>query len=153
MGIVNPRQLKQLVAKGFSDEEIATFYAVDRVTIHRWRKANPEICNAVKEGRVLADEKVEVSLYESACGYSHKEDKIFCQEGHVTVVPTIKRYAPDTVAAMFWLCNRQKDKWRHVNRVEHTGADGLPIEVKNHLDLKEWTPEELKRAALQSDGK
>lgn len=34
-----------------------------------------------------------------------------------TIVPTIKHYPPDTVAGIFWLKNRQPDKWREKQEI------------------------------------
>ena len=31
------------------------------------------------------------------------------------------------VEMIFFLCNRQPGRWKHVQRVEHTGAAGAPI--------------------------
>ncbi|EFB1429709.1 terminase, partial [Escherichia coli] len=41
-----------------------------------------------------------------------------------------KYYPPDTTAAIFWLKNRQKDKWR--DKVDHelTGKDGGAIQIE-----------------------
>lgn len=42
----------------------------------------------------------------------------------------LKYYPPDTTAAIFWLKNRQKDKWR--DKVDHelTGKDGGAIQIE-----------------------
>ncbi len=37
------------------------------------------------------------------------------------MVPTIKHYPPDTTACIFWLKNRQRDKWRDRLDHEHSG--------------------------------
>jgi hypothetical protein len=44
--------------------------------------------------------------------------------------PLEKYYPPDTTAAIFWLKNRQKDKWR--DKVDHelTGKDGGAIQIE-----------------------
>lgn len=41
------------------------------------------------------------------------------------LTPVEKYYPPDTTAAIFWLKNRQKDKWRDKQEVEHTGEVNL----------------------------
>jgi hypothetical protein len=86
-------------------------------------------------------------LYNRACGYSHKAVKIFTPAGASEPVyaPYIEHYPPDTQAASLWLRNRQKAKWR--DRVEHTGADGGPIEYRIDAPAKETREEWLARQA------
>ena len=79
---------------------------------------------------ITPDKQVERALFERACGYKHPEDKIFCHEGEITIQPTIKHYPPDPVSMIFWLKNRQKDKWRDKVEHEHSGKDGKPIRFK-----------------------
>lgn len=136
---VNVEQLKKLVSEGWNEKEIAAFFNVSLAALKLYKVGDKEFLAAVKEGRELADRKVERSLYEAACGYSHVEDKIFCQNGITTTVPTIKRYAPDTVAAMFWLCNRQRDNWQHINKILHAGTDGKELTI-NVVSLAENAP-------------
>ena len=77
---------------------------------------------SLKRGKEVSDKEVEVSLFKRACGYEHQSEEIFCSKtGEVTRVPTIKRYPPDTLAAIFWLKNRKPDQWREKQEVEHKG--------------------------------
>ncbi|MDR8011858.1 terminase, partial [Escherichia coli] len=46
-------------------------------------------------------------------------------ENRIVETPLEKYYPPDTTAAIFWLKNRQKDKWRDKQEVEHTGEVNL----------------------------
>lgn len=34
------------------------------------------------------------------------------------------------VACFFWLCNRRKDKWQNINKVEHTGNVENPLRIQ-----------------------
>ena len=52
------------------------------------------------------------------------------------IVPTTKHYPPDTTAAIFWLKNRQKSKWRDKQDHEISGPDGKPIETEFELGRK-----------------
>ena len=120
---------------GATDLDLAALLRVDVATIYRWRLKHETFCEAIKKGKEIADQEIAKSLYQRAKGYKHQDDKIFCNSaGEVTVQSTTKHYPPDTVAAIFWLCNRQKEMWRNVNRIEHTGKDGAPIEMKNQWD-------------------
>lgn len=105
-------QLKFLVEKGFTDFEICQFFKIHRDTFYRAMRARPEIYDAIKNWKEFANARVERALYERACGYSHESEEIFCAFGKVTKVPTVKHYAPDTVAAIIFLKNRDPQQWR-----------------------------------------
>lgn len=107
----------RMIRAGFADKDVYTALGISKITWWSWRKRNPKIEEVLKGLKAEADVAVERSLYERACGYSHPEDKIFLGPGGTPViVPTRKHYPPDTVAMIFWLKNRQPDKWR--DRVE-----------------------------------
>lgn len=114
---------------GATDQVIADFLGVDRGSIRRWRDDHPEFAEACAQVKDAADDIVEASLFQRARGYEHDAVKIFLHEGKPVTVDYTERYAPDTAAAMNWLKNRRPDRWRE--RVEHTGKDGGPIEVKS----------------------
>lgn len=122
---IDYKQVEKLALAGWTDEQMAEFFEVDRRTWMRWKATDDKFCHALKEWKREADQRVERSLYERARGYSHPEDKIFQYEGQPVTVPTIKHYPPDTTAAIFWLKNRQPHDWR--DRREITGEDGGPI--------------------------
>lgn len=109
---INIEQLKFLISKGCTNEEICSFFKIDNSTFWRYQQNDPEFCNAIKGWKEFADERVERSLYERACGFSHKSEEIFHAFGVTTRVKTIKQYPPDTIACIIWLKNRQPEKWR-----------------------------------------
>lgn len=105
-------KLSVLYAYGWTDEQVAKFLGLERKTIDRW-KHDSKFMHHLKKGKEIADQVVVRSLFERAKGYSHPEDKIFCNnKGKTTIVKTIKHYPPDTLAAIFWLKNRKPDEWR-----------------------------------------
>lgn len=101
-----------------TDAQIGDALEVDERTINRWKEKHPKFRQSLKDGKAKADAEVAKSLFHRACGYSHPEDKIFCTNGEVTVVPTIKHYPPDTAAAFIWLKNRAG--WKDKQETEHT---------------------------------
>jgi hypothetical protein len=105
-------QVEKLCKLGATDIEIGEFFNIAQSTLNLWKKGYPQFSEAIKRGKIIADGEVAEKLYKRATGYSHPEDKIFNHEGAPLVVPTTKHYPPDTVAAIFWLKNRQRDKWR-----------------------------------------
>lgn len=122
-------QAYKLCLLGATDEDLASFFEVSVSTINGWKNEFPEFLEAIKGGKDDADAMVAERLFKRATGYSHPEDKIFNDNGTPLIVPTTKHYPPDTTAAIFWLKNRQRDKWRDRQDHEHTGKDGGPIEI------------------------
>lgn len=118
---------------GAIDLDLAKAFNTSRSTISLWKNKYPDFMAALTKGKEMADEKVKRSLFERATGYSHPEDKIFCdvKSGMTEIVPTTKHYPPDTTACIFWLKNRDSENWR--DRQEHTGKDGeklVPDSIK-----------------------
>lgn len=111
-----------------TDEKLAEFFEVDEATINRWKVDYPEFCKSIKEGKEIADMEVAKSLVHRAKGYSHKEDKIFLHEGQPVIVPTVKHYAPDTLAAMYWLNNRNPNRWKQKQEID-INMDGVEIVI------------------------
>lgn len=105
-------QARKLCLLGYIDKELADFFNVTETTINNWKNSKPGFFESLKKGKELADAEVTQKLFERACGYEHREDKIFCNaQGEVTIQPTTKHYPPDPTAAIYWLKNRQRDRW------------------------------------------
>lgn len=104
-------EAEKLCKLGATDKELADFFEISESTLNRWKEDHPEFWESIKKGKVLADANVADSLYQRAIGYEHPEDDIKVVAGQITITPTIKHYPPDTVAAIFWLTNRQRGKW------------------------------------------
>jgi hypothetical protein len=124
----NPKynaQVTKLCLLGATDAELARFFEVSETTIHTWKKDYPEFVEALKKGKEQADAQVSKSLYQRAIGYSHKEEKIFCQEGEIIRAETIKHYPPEVIACIFWLKNRRPDLWRDKPRENQTDAEEI----------------------------
>jgi hypothetical protein len=110
---------------GATDEELAEFFDIALSTLNKWKKEKPEFSEAIKGGKSVADAKVAQSLYNRALGYSHPDTKFATHEGLITDSKEYtKHYAPDPTSAIFWLKNRQKEKWRDKNEVD-VKVDGV----------------------------
>ncbi len=118
-------QAKKLASiLGAINREVAAFFGVSERTIDGWKLAHPEFAKALAVGKSVANKRVERSLYQRAVGYSHESEDVFCTNGKVTRVKTVKHYPPDTSACIFYLCNRDKENWKQKNQVDHTSSDG-----------------------------
>lgn len=109
-----------LYQAGKTDIQVAEVIGVCEKTINNWKGKHPEFLQALRESKQIADELVEASLFSRAVGYSHPEERVFQNEGIIVTHDTIKQYPPDTTAAIFWLKNRQPDKWREKMPGEET---------------------------------
>jgi hypothetical protein len=106
------KQAEKICLLGATDEFLADYFEVNVSTLSEWKVKHPEFREAIKKGKDDADLKVAESLYNRACGYSHKEEKVFNNQGEIVTHETTKHYAPDPTALIFWLKNRQPKQWR-----------------------------------------
>lgn len=118
------KQAYKLCLLGATDIELADFFEVDEATVNRWKLEFPQFCVSIKKGKEIADAEVANKLYRRATGYSHPEVDIKMYEGGIITTKLTKHYPPDTTAAIFWLKNRKKDKWRDKQEVGLTDKDG-----------------------------
>jgi hypothetical protein len=95
-----------------------------------------------------ANKRVERSLYERANGYNYEAVKIFMPAGskQPVVVHYIEHCPPDVGAAFIWLKNRDPDRWRDVQNVEH--AIGKYIISDRPMTPEQWAAE---RATIIND--
>lgn len=126
-------QARKLCLLGATDEALADFFEVSKVTINAWKKAHPEFLNSLKIGKQIADANVADSLYNRALGYSHPELKVFNNMGEIVTFECEKHYPPDPTSAIFWLKNRQPALWRD-KQVEETKSDDLAESISKLID-------------------
>jgi hypothetical protein len=119
---------------GADDKDLARMFDVEEQTINNWKTEHPEFFESLKRGKEEADATIAQKLYHRAKGYEHPEDKIFNDNGKPLIVPTIKHYPPDTTAAIFWLKNRQPQRWRDRVETEISGPGGGPIQFSGLPD-------------------
>ena len=113
---------------GADDKKLAYLFEVSESTINQWKKDHKEFSESIKKGKAFSDADVASRLFHRAMGYDHPEDDIRVVSGEIVITPTVKHYPPDTAAAIFWLKNRQREKWRDKVDTEVTGKDGGPID-------------------------
>lgn len=88
---------------GLTDQQIAENMGIHVATLYKWKNEINEICDALKEGKEVADFNVENALYKAAC------------EGNTT-------------AMIFWLKNRNPKRWREKMEVETDNKVKVTIE-------------------------
>jgi len=138
--LYNPEMLPKIeeyARQGLTNEQIAKNLGITAKTLYEWQNKYSEFGNALKAGKEVADREVENALYKRATGYSHTEEKIFLGPGgQPVIVPTTKHYPPDPTSMIFWLKNRQPQKWRDRQEVEHTGRLEYEIVLPEELETE-----------------
>jgi hypothetical protein len=127
-------QAEKLCKLGATDKELAEFFEIAESTLNEWKLTYTKFSESIRAGKMLADANVAERLYQRAMGFEHDSEEIKVVEGVIERVPIRKIYPPDSTAAIFWLKNRQKDKWRDKTETEFSGG----------LDLKQITGVEVK---------
>ena len=113
------------------DTEIADIFGVCEATFNNWKNEYPELLEALKEGRELADANVASRLIDRAMGCTVIEERVVMTNGIPQIMEVKKEIPPDTKALELWLRNRQGKRWNAANKNEHTGEDGGPIQTQS----------------------
>ena len=111
---------------GLSEAQIAKNLGISYMTFRRAKK-DPEYGEQISEALIrtkdVVDMEVENMLLKRARGYEYDE---VTEEYEMGVLVkrkvTHKMVVPDTSAQIFWLKNRQPDKWRDRREVDNTVA-------------------------------
>jgi hypothetical protein len=147
-------QAEKLCKLGATDKELADFFEVCEDTINEWKKVHPEFSESIKKGKILADAEVADRLYQRAMGFEHDSEEIKVMfdretnEQYIERIPIKKIYPPDAVAAIFWLKNRQKKKWRDKIEQGFTDNDGNDVNPVHIFKL----PDNGRDSNTASDG-
>lgn len=129
-------QAEKLCKLGATDKELGDFFEVTEQTINNWKNDFPDFFESIKRGKTLADAEVADRLYQRAIGFEHDSEELKVIDNHIIHEPIRKIYPPDTVAAIFWLKNRQRDKWRDKTEVGHSGNVGITL-IEDKADDKD----------------
>ncbi len=105
-------QAYKLCLLGYSNKELGAFFRVSESTIDSWLNVHEDFLGAVTRGKDIADGEVVDALYKRAKGYDYTETKEKVGDKGVEVTTTNKHIPADSGAAMNWLSNRQRKKWR-----------------------------------------
>jgi len=119
----------KLALLGAKDEEIANVLGISLRTLARWKDAQPQFGDALKRGKDTADATVAHALYRRAIGYDHPDVDIKVVAGEIVQTEYTKRYPPEVVAGIFWLKNRQREKWRDKVETGVTDKDGKDVQM------------------------
>lgn len=115
-----PLLAENYAQQGLIDEEIAAKLGIAVCTFYEYQKKYSEFSEAIKRGKKPVDVEVEKSLLKRAKGYEYEETTVEYKPPQsedekakpIKVKKTKKEVIPDVTAQIFWLKNRQPDKWR-----------------------------------------
>ena len=132
---------------GANRKQIAETLGIQQDMITKWIKTHPEFLQSIKRGREAYDIRViEKSLRMKATGFEYEEvtiKQVTIKRGRGNDMITLpatektifrKKAVPDVAACIFWLVNRQPDKWKHVARTIIQGDIKNPV-VHAHGDV------------------
>ena len=111
------RIAKEMCRLGATTADLARAFDVTLNTIALWQTTHNEFSEACRIGTEEATDRIELSLYQRACGYEYIETKTFKYRGEITIVERLKHVLADVNACCFWLCNRRPDRWKDPKRI------------------------------------
>lgn len=137
--------LESWARAGLSDQDIASNIGINVRTLYKWKNRSVRICQSLKNGKEVADYKVENALFKKAIGFTaidkvvstkrvveYKDGKRVREISEPVVVEIERYYPPDTVAEIFWLKNRKPELWREKQEITSCSVgkveiiDGIP---------------------------
>lgn len=128
---------------GLLDKDLADAFDVTYTTLYRWREKYPSLDRAIIEGRQMASARVAEAIYTRAIGYEREVQEIKNSGGQAVVMEYKKYFPPNITAAMYWLNNRDKERWGTVKKHEVGGTikhEGL---IYADMDFSKFSDEEL----------
>ena len=117
---------------GATDKELAVFFDVTEATINEWKRAKIEFFESIKRGKQFANAQVAHSLFKRATGYDAPDTDIKVVRGKIVKTKLIKHYPPDPTSMIYWLNNRQRDKWSNKHLLE-VDFERLPDDQLDHI--------------------
>jgi transposase-like protein len=122
--------VRKLALLGWTDQDIAKHLGVSRTTLFSWRKTHTELDEALSRAKDIADAEVLNALYQSAIGIETVEERLV-KKGDTQVVVKLKtKHPPNTMAAMYWLNNRQRQRFSRNPDPITDPDDPIPEAVK-----------------------
>lgn len=131
--------LEAWTRNGLTAEQTAHNIGISKTTLYDWAKKFPDISNALKKNKEIADIVIENELYEAAKGKivtlkkPVKVKQVLVQDGvrkekeRIEYVEEEVYIPPNVTAQIFWLKNRKPAEWRDKVNVEQKTDETIRI--------------------------
>lgn len=137
---IKPRieEIKGWARDGLLDKQMAELLNVGESTFLKYKALKPELVEALRVNKKIADLQIENALRDRALGYEYEEvtEEYFFNKNKEKIIKgqkvVKKKVLPDTTAQIFWLKNRQPEKWRDRKHTEHSG--NVKVSHENWID-------------------
>lgn len=137
---IKPRieEIKGWARDGLLDKQMAELLNVGESTFLKYKALKPELVEALRVNKKIADLQIENALRDRALGYEYEEvtEDYFFNKNKEKIIKgqkvVKKKVLPDTTAQIFWLKNRQPEKWRDRKHTEHSG--NVKVSHENWID-------------------
>lgn len=128
--------------QGLSNAQLAKNMGVSEGCFYRWKAENNEIYEAIQKGKEVVDFEVENALLKRAMGYTAEETKTYMKDdgtGKQTkhIEKANKHIASDATSMIFWLKNRQPERWNDRKQVEHSGNIDSNISMFDNVSTED----------------
>ncbi len=126
-------EAKELSLLGYDAVRLAKHFGVHSSTFEEWKAKHEEFREAIQEAKDRYDSaQVENSLLKRAVtGYKITEVKVEeDQEGRKKTTKTTREVPADTRAQMYWLNNRNPNRWKNKSKVEVEVNDS-PLSIQD----------------------
>ena len=130
---------------GGTNIQLARLFRVGISALKSWLAKYPQFKAAVQAGKDFFDTgTAEQCLLKRVTGYNVVEiTEEADKAGKLNITKKIYRHIPpDVTAQIFFLCNRNGERWRQRQTMEHTGANGMGIVVNLTLSKDAETPKQ-----------
>lgn len=118
---------------GSTDKQLAEFFGISLSTLYIWKNKYPDFSESLRLGKEIADSKVAYSIYQRAIGMTIPDFHISIFHGEVKITPIEKYLPPDVSACIFWLKNRQKEKWNNTPDKNNNNLTAFNIVINEEI--------------------
>ena len=135
--------LKGWARDGLSDAQLSENMGISQSTFYEWKKKYPEISEALRTGKEVADRMVENALFQSCFDRKITVRKAFkvkevyyddngkrCEKEHLETAEEDVAIPANEKAQEFWLYNRRSADWSRKDKLELSGTGGGPLEIR-----------------------
>lgn len=131
-------EIKEYALSGCTMEQIAHRLLISKSALYKWSKKYPELEEVINEGKQVADDRVEQSLYDLCFDHDVREITVEKDENGNVVKQVIRtKHIPASATAIqYWLQNRRTDVWKSHQSLELHGKSDVPISIVYDLNTK-----------------